>query len=203
MDGYAQISLQEMLTSFGDDRTEIREILADYSCPLNPDVERFLKGSAITFAEQAIAPTYLVFASHRDKPVLVGYYTLCMKSIRVLKKSVGSNLRKRLTKFAASDPDTGDFILISPLIAQLGKNYSHEYNRLISGDELLSMAIERVKEAQHLIGGKIVYVECEDTPKLLEFYGSNGFVAFNKRMLERDETEVMRGEYLMQLLRYL
>jgi len=101
------------------------------------------------------------------------------------------------------DPEFKRYTLAAPLIAQLGKNYYNGYNKLISGDELLKMACDKVSESQRIIGGKIVYLECEDKVKLIEFYSSNGFVAFGKRKLDRDETEVMQGEYLIQMLKYL
>lgn len=203
MMGYLQVSLQDMIKELGNERETVKRIVSEFSCPLNKDVENFLRDSAITFAEQGVANTHLVFASYKDRPVLVGYYTLCLKTIRVANKSVSSNLRRRLNKFAAANPDTGAMYIVSPLIAQLGKNYANEYNKLITGDELLSMALDRVREIQRISSGKTVYVECEDKPRLLEFYESNGFVVFNKRMLERDETEVMNGQYLMQLLKYM
>lgn len=203
MDGYAQVSLLDMIEQLGDNSDTLKRLISEFSCPLNKDVEKFFKTSAITFAKQNIAPTYLVFASYKGELVQVGYYTLCTKTIHISKGRVGSTLRKRLSKFSAVNRETGDLIIISPLIAQLGKNYHNEYNSLITGDVLLKMAIDRVKDAQKALGGKTVYVECEDKPQLLDFYQRNGFVTFNKRLLERDETEVMSGEYLMQLLRYL
>ncbi len=203
MTGYLQVSLQDMIKELGNERETVKRIVSEFSCPLNKDVEFFLRSSAITFSEQGIANTHLVFASYKDEPVLVGYYTLCLKTIRVTRSSVSSNLRRRLNKFAAANPDTGEMYIVSPLIAQLGKNYTNGYNKLITGDELLSMALDRVREIQRISSGKTVYVECEDNPKLLEFYESNGFVTFNKRILEKDETDVMNGQYLMQLLRYL
>lgn len=203
MMGFMQVSLQDMIKELGNERETVKGIVSEFSCPLNADVEHFFRSTAITFAEQGIANTYLVFASYKDKPVLVGYYTLCMKTIRIAKKSVSSNLRRRLNKFAAANPDTGAMYIVSPLIAQLGKNFTNDYNKLITGDELLELALNRVREIQRICGGKTVYLECEDKPKLLDFYESNGFVTFNKRMLEKDEADVMNGQYLMQLLRYL
>ena len=88
------------------------------------------------------------------------------------------------------------------MIAQLGKNFSNGYNKLITGDELLSLACEKVSIVQMAIGGRVVYVECEDKPQLTEFYSRNGFYEFDTRKLERDETE-LEGEYLVQMLRYL
>ncbi len=56
---------------------------------------------------------------------------------------------------------------------------------------------------QMIVGGKVVYLECEDVDRLTEFYSSNGFVAFGKRLLDRDETETLKGEYLVQMLKYI
>ena len=47
----------------------------------------------------------------------------------------------------------------TPLIAQLGKNYQHGYNTLITGDELLKLACDKVKEIQLSLGGRFVYLD--------------------------------------------
>ena len=90
-----------------------------------------------------------------------------------------------------------------PLIAQLGKNYANDYNKLITGDELLKMAIDKVKQIQINIGGKFVYVECEDIKYLIDFYASNGFINFGKRDLSSDEKDWIKGRYLVQMLKYI
>jgi hypothetical protein len=108
---------------------------------------------------------------------------------------------KRISKFGQYDDELKQYMISSPLIAQLGKN--DEYKGLISGDVLLSYACDTVKQAQALLGGKIVYLECEDKVRLLEFYRNNGFVDFGKRELEVDEKDDMEGKYLIQLLKYL
>lgn len=66
-----------------------------------------------------------------------------------------------------------------PLIAQLGKN--DKYSDLISGEQLLTLACDRVKQAQKIIGGKMVYIECASNPKLHSFYSTNGFTEFGQR----------------------
>lgn len=47
MDGYQLISLKEMLDTIGEER--VKAILSNFSCPLNGDVEYFLKHRAISF----------------------------------------------------------------------------------------------------------------------------------------------------------
>lgn len=54
-----------------------------------------------------------------------------------------------------------------------------------------------------IVGGKVVYLECEEKQKLLDFYGANKFVNFGSRQLEADEKDSLSGIKLIQLLRYL
>ena len=70
---------------------------------------------------------------------------------------------------------------------------------LITGDELLQMACEKVSRIQLDLGGRFAYLECEDKPRLMEFYASNGFCEFDRRPLDRDETNI-DGDYLVQML---
>lgn len=199
--GYIQINLAGLLDELGEDRT--KSILSDFSCPLNKDVESFLTDKAIEFSKQGISATHLVFASLKNKPVLVGYFTLASKFITIYKKNISNSLRKRVRKFAQDDVVLKRYIMSTPLIAQLGKNYKNGYDDLISGDELLKMACEKVRDIQANLGGRFVYLECEDKQRLIDFYDSNGFVNFGKRPLDKDEESVMNGNYLVQMLKYL
>ena len=202
MSGYIGINLKEMIEQIGEPET--KSILSDFSCPINPDVESFLKEKAIEFSKQSISSTYLVLASYKGEYVLAGYYTLANKFICIDKDAFPSKrLRSRIAKFAQFDSTIKRYTLSAPLIGQLGKNYSHSYNTLITGDELLKLALDKVREMQLIIGGKIVYLECEDKERLLDFYSQNGFVNFGKRYLDRDETDTLSGEYLVQMLKYM
>lgn len=89
------------------------------------------------------------------------------------------------------------------LIGQLGKNYTHVYDNLIRGDDLLRIACDKVEQIQRISSGKIVYLECEDKVALKEFYERNGFFAFGERVLDRDESDVLSGSYLIQMFKYL
>ena len=195
MNSYKEINLKELIKQVGE--LEVKKILSDFFCPLNPDVEKFLKYKAIDFSKQGISNTYLVFASYQDVYVLVGYYALTNKYVGINISSFKSKrTRNKIAKFMQYDSESKRYNLSIPLIGQLGKNYAHNYNYLIAGDELLKLALDKVREAQNIIGGKIVCLECEDTPALLEFYSQNGFINFGKRILNNDE-------YLIQMLRYM
>ena len=56
MSGYKKILLSDMIEQLGE--IETKTILSDFSCPLNKDVETFLRTKAIEFAKQRIASTH-------------------------------------------------------------------------------------------------------------------------------------------------
>ena len=200
MQGYAVVNLKHMLDEMGEDET--KRFLSDFSCPLNADVEDFLKFKAIEFSGQGLAQTHLVMASYRDKPVLVGYFALANKYISVNAGKISKTTKKRINKFSIWQPEIKKYYFSAPLIGQLGKNFTNGYNKLISGDELLDIACNKVKNIQMDLGGRFVYLECEDKPKLIDFYAENGFCEFDRRPLDRDETD-LSGDYLVQMLKYL
>ncbi|WP_315452001.1 hypothetical protein [uncultured Selenomonas sp.] len=94
-------------------------------------------------------------------------------------------------------------LVSSILIGQLGKNYTHGYDVLIRGEELLKIACDTVREAQRITGGRLVYLECEDVPSLIRFYEENGFSSFGTRELDGDEKDAFSGKYLIQMVKYL
>ena len=201
MAGYKQFVLKEMIEQLGEESVKV--ILSNFSCPQNLDVEKFIKDKAIEFSKQNIASTHLVFAEYKEKLEIVGYFTLSPKTVYIKKGNLSNTLKKRVSKFGTYDENIKGYSIPAPLIAQLGKNFTNGLNKLITGDELLKMACDKIKTIQANMGGKITYLECEDKPKLIEFYKSNGFVNFGKRTLDRDEKDDLSGEYLIQMLKYL
>ena len=202
MTGYGIVNLKELVEQVGESRA--KEILSNFSCPYNKDVEYFLNSKAIEFSKQGIAQTQLVFASFQNELVLVGYFTLALKEIVVSRKaSLSSRWRQRIRRFSTYSNLDNSYHVPAPLIGQLGKNFKNEYNKLISGDELLKIALDKVQQTQRILGGKFVYLECEDKPSLVEFYETNGFVKFGNRNLEREEMDRQSGQYLVQMLKFL
>ena len=202
MTGYRLVNLIDLIEEFGEDET--KNILSDFSCPLNRDVEYFLREKAISFSRMGLSVTHLVYASYKKKPVLVGYFALAYKNISIPKEFAGSassNFRRRVNNFATYDQTTNSYIMATPLIAQLGKNYANGYNKLISGGELLNAACEKILGVQYEVGGRFAYLECEENERLLSFYNENGFIEFNRRPLDRDETDIINGKCLVQMIK--
>lgn len=201
--GFDLVNLKTMTEELGGDRT--KEVLSSFTCPLNIDVESFLRTKAIPFAGQGWAQTHLVVASYKKEPVIVGYFSLSNKIITVsdsAKAKLSTGVRKRLNKFSTYEPMTKTMMLSAPLIGQLGKNFTNGYNKLISGAELLQMACDKIKSIQLDLGGKFAYLECEDKPKLVQFYQNNGFIEFDQRRLDPDEVDTLDGHYLIQMIRH-
>lgn len=192
---YIQMNLMSVVHEIGEDKT--RNIISKFECPQNKDVQNFLYEKSIIFSKQSFSKTHLVFHVTKNTKDLVGYYTIAARTIRI-KKQVLSNTAVRKLKANGAIFEDGHYVLWAPLIAQLGKNYANNLNELISGDDLLQMAMNKVREVQYDIGGRIAYIECEDKPKLIKFYERNGFKVFDKRRLDKDETDI-NGCYLIQL----
>ena len=144
--GYKVINLKDIYNSIGEERT--KEILKDYKCSLNEDVEYFLKEKAIEFSKQDISRTYIVMSQHKEDDVIVGYFAITNKV---------TNIKKVKLKFAIFDKESKCYSIALPLIGQLGKNYVNGYDKLITGDILLKLACNKIKEAQELIGGRFVF----------------------------------------------
>ena len=59
MNGYNIASLADLIVRYGEDRVK-KTWLDPFCCPLNKDVESFLKSKAILFTQQSLSQTYLV-----------------------------------------------------------------------------------------------------------------------------------------------
>ena len=81
--GYKVINLKDIYNSIGEERK--KEILKDYKCSLNEDVEYFLKEKAIEFLKQDISRTYIVMSQHKEDDVIVGYFAITNKVTNIKK----------------------------------------------------------------------------------------------------------------------
>lgn len=199
MTNYMQTNVLDMLEYVGEDNCQ--KILSTFSCPLNTDVEDFIHTKAIQFAKQKIAISYLVFAEQDNMRYLVGYYTLTNKFVCVNNTSLSKTMQKKIGKFSQYDPASDRFMVSMPLIAQLGKNFNTNLPMKMAGADLLEMALDRVLEVEHLIGGKTVYIECNNHPKLFDFYSATGFFPFDERVHQTNDSDDTNN-VLVQMLKY-
>ena len=177
---------------------ELLQILSEFSCPMNPDVERFLKHSSIEFTKKNQSVTYLVFSVADGK--LLGYFTLALKPLTVRGETVSNTVKRKLLRVSELDKKSDTYTMSAYLIAQLGKNYSEKDGKMITGAELLGLAWDKIKATQYMFGGMVTFLEAENEEKLLSFYRDNRFSQFDTRQTTSDTDE---SHELVQLLRLL
>lgn len=111
---------------------------------------------------------------------VLAIFTLTHKAISIDTDKTSGTFRKKVARYAEIDNDTGKYTVSAFLIAQFGKNMSPEIEDVPGGNELMVCAMKALLKARHMIGGGVVYLECEDKPALLHFYQneSNKFQPF-------------------------
>ena len=173
-------------------------LLSGFSSPKNPDVERFLKKSAIEFTKKNQSVTYLVFS--KESGALLGYFTLALKPLTVRGETVSNTVKRKLLRISELDEKSDTYTMSAYLIAQLGKNHSENEGKMITGAELLELAWDKIKVTQYMLGGMVTFLEAENEGKLLAFYRDNRFSQFDTRKIASNIDE---PHELVQLLRLL
>ena len=200
-DNYFAINIRKYL-ALGDDKEAgepaLVKLLSEFSCPKNPDVERFLKNSAIEFTKKNQSVTYLVFSKNSGE--MLGYITLALKSLAIRGETVSKTTKRKLLRVGELDENSDTYTMSAYLIAQLGKNYTDGRDKEITGNVLIELAWMMIEKAQYMFGGMVTFLEAENEEKLLSFYSSNRFSQFDTRQSTSDKDE---SHELVQLLRLL
>lgn len=200
-DNFFAINIRKYL-ALGDDREAgepaLVKLLSGFSCPKNPDVERFLKKSAIEFTKKNQSVTYLVFS--KDSGEMLGYFTLALKPLTIRGETVSNTTKRKLLRVSELDKDSDTYTMSAYLIAQLGKNYTSGRDKEISGSALIELAWMMIEKTQYMFGGMVTFLEAENEERLLSFYRDNRFSQFDTRQTASDTDE---SHELIQLLRLL
>ena len=194
MNNHSVINILDLLDAVGED--EVRSILSDFSCPKNQEIEKYLLNNALDFAKRKMSITYLVYD---ELSQFIGYFTLTHKSSLIPKDKLSGTSQKKIEKHAKFDESINCYDVSAFLLAQFGKNYAVDDGKTVSGDHLMDDVFSILSEVQHLIGGEVVFLECEEKEKLLSFYknDNNSFKLYGERISEKE-----KKKYL-QLLRFV
>ncbi len=200
-DKFFSVNIREYLALGNDEEAgepALAELLSGFYCPKNPDVEQFLKKSAIEFTKKNQSVTYLVVSAEDVR--LLGYFTLALKPLTVRSETVSNTMKRKLLRISELDEKSDTYTMSAYLVAQLGKNFSESGGTEITGAELLKLAWDKIKEIQYLGGGVVTFLEAENEERLLSFYRDNRFSQFDTRQTASDTDE---PHELVQLLRLL
>lgn len=168
----------------------LMRVLAAFSCPVNPEIEKFIKERAIDFAKRRLSITYLV--TDMDGGEFLGYFTLTHKAILLNGEGFSKTMQRKLTRYSRLDKQTGNYMASAFLLAQFGKNYGIEDGKRISGADLMKLVRDILVDVQRRIGGGIVYLDCEDKAGLIAFYEREGFNRFDERFSQEDDQKYIQ-----------
>ena len=171
----SRLSINDLLKY--DTEEYVKEnILNTFSSRKNNNVEDFLHNKAIFFEKSSISTTHLIFDNN---DTLLGYFSVANKSLILPNERFENLSNSKQKKLIQSGQKVGNgfYLVNSYLLGQLDKNYSEEINEnnQISGMQLLTLAYDTLMEAKKIINVRYVWLECEDTEKLLNFYKTFGF----------------------------
>ena len=83
---------------------------------------------------------------------------------------ISKTLAKKIRNYSRYEESTNSFEISAFLIAQFGKNFTLDNPSDISGTELMGTVLMILRQIQTMIGGSVVFLECEHEPKLVSFY---------------------------------
>ena len=189
MRSFETVNILDMIGAIGE--VNLKLCLSHFSCPINPEIENFILNNAIEFAKKKLSVTYFAV---NESGKIVAVFTLAHKAIEIGNANLSNSKRKKIIRYAILDSETGSYTVSAFLIAQFGKNYAVNEGKDISGNELMDLTFEILEKVQHHIGGGIVFLECENKAKLLDFYQSekNGFMPFNERYSVNDKIKYIQ-----------
>lgn len=182
------INILDEIETFGEE--VLQNILSTFVSEKNSEIEEFIRDKAINFAKQKLSITYLIIDA--DSGVILGYFTLTHKSVILNSEGLSKTFQKKLAKYSRLDRDTGNYVVSAFLLAQLGKNYAIKADDRISGKQMMKLVNDVLLDVQRRIGGGVIYLDCEDNPKLKEFYSGENFKEFADRFSSEDERKYIQ-----------
>jgi len=198
-DDFLILNIREYLRQGQSGEDLLQQVFSTFSCDRNLDVERFLLEQSINFTKKNQSVTYVVLTPEEGQ--IIGYFTITIKPITVNGDSFSNTVKKKIARVSEQDEESGNYSLSAYLIAQLGKNFKDGANEKISGDQLIGLAIEKIKELQYMAGGMVIFLEAENEEKLIHFYeDKNGFKRFDTKEIKSGTED---AHTLIQLLKVL
>jgi imidazoleglycerol-phosphate dehydratase len=150
-----------------ENRGDLQAFLDGYYDCVGSEQESFLKSKAIMMEKKNICRTYL--AVDEEKRIL-GYFSIGLRCIKIPESDVGS---KDFSKKMNVDPETK--VAQSYLIGQLSRSRTSSKGL---GSMLMADAIGLIRMANHIVGCRLVRVDCDDT--MTEYYSRHGFRKLKK-----------------------
>lgn len=190
---YNLINLNQIIDARGESAATL--LLSTFSSK-NEDVQAFVQKNAVDFAVKKIAVTYLILSEEND---MLGMFTLANKNMTIPVAGLSRTQEKRIQRYAVRDNEGDKYTSPAILIAQFSKNSNIERSKSIQGTDHMMIALDKVRQVQNAIGGKLVWLECEsDNENAMAFYRSSD-IDF-REFARRKSSE---GTIYVQMLKWL
>ena len=85
--------LCDLINEIGEEIT--KKFLADFSCPINQDIESFIKEKAILFEKMDKSRTYIILGINETDIAPVAYFTLANRPI-TLEDTIGRQKKETI-----------------------------------------------------------------------------------------------------------
>lgn len=114
----------------------------------------------------------------------MAYFAVTFKDLYLADKKISKTQIKKIDGISKETERISAF-----LIGQIGKNHSVHENP-INLQAILDEVYGVIAEAKELIGGRIIFLECENNERLIQHYKNHGFT------LIQDDAPGLRTMYI-------
>ena len=179
------IPLRELMEQ---DNGALQSVLDSYHDCVGSDQEMFLKEKAVMMEKKNMCRTYLVID---DESRIMGYFSIGLRCMKV-PQSVsdrGEPIKDdRFMNRMNVDPESR--VAQSYLIGQLSRSKDAPKG---FGKVLMSDAIDMIKDANLIVGCRLVRVDCEDG--LIDYYTDLGF----RKIKKNDDEDLNQMAYILRV----
>lgn len=102
MSSVTTINLLDLGDAIGEEET--KNLLSDFSCSKNQEIEKYVHANAFDFAKRKISMTHLVID---DQGRIAAMFALTHKAIEIAGEGLSNTTRSKLRRFAELDESTG------------------------------------------------------------------------------------------------
>lgn len=169
--------LKDVIESYKtkDKLEDLRKILRNFKCDKDEDIEVFLSKFAIDYEDADVSRTFLVI--DLDFPAqILGYFAIGLNSMKFDEGLIVPDAYEGIHLYE------NGYRPIYKLF-MLGKNDIVKTNdklpKIKMADIFNTYILDYFDSCKKYVGGRMMYIDCDKTPKLKKYYESLGFTYYD------------------------
>lgn len=170
-DAFSFFPLSEIIQTLPS-KTKTKELLETFMCSKNADLQDFLHHQAMTFEKHLRSRTY-VYVDNEAKEI-AAYFSIAIYMLDT--DDISSDVILMIDGYKDDVKTIPCF-----LIGQVGK--SDKYETFKIGNYILADAVEKIDQAQRLLGGRFILLDAINDSKVIEFYQQNTFIPIEENVI--------------------